>query len=67
MILIRIMGWIGAVGLMTAPFFIDTIAGKAAIVFSLALLTIQMVKVKAWNMVLANTVSIAGYCWSILA
>jgi hypothetical protein len=60
------MAWVGAAGLMAAPFFIDTTGGKALIVFSLVLLSIQMVKLKAWNMVLANTVSIAGYLWSVM-
>ena len=67
MILIRIMGWIGAVGIMAAPFLIETTGGQLLAACSLFLLTIQMIRLKAWNIVLANTVGILGYIWSILS
>lgn len=57
----------GTFGLMVAPFWIDTETGKLAIVASLLVLSVQMMRLKAWNMVLANTVSIAGYMWSLFA
>ena len=67
MVLARISGWIGAVGITAAPFFIATTGGQLLAAVSLLLLTIQMVKVRCWNMVLANTIGIVGYIWSITA
>ena len=67
MVLIRLMGWIGAAGIMAAPFVIETTGGQLLAAGSLFLLTIQLITVRAWNIVLANTVGIIGYLWSILA
>lgn len=59
-------GWIGAAAMMAAPFFIDTDAGKITAAAGLALLTVQAIRLKGWNLVALNIVGIVGYIWSIL-
>jgi hypothetical protein len=48
-----------------APFFIDTAAGKICAIVGLALLTIQALDLKAYNLVLLNLVGTAGYIFSL--
>ena len=50
-----------------SPFVIDTPAGKLAAIFGLTTLTFQAIELKAWNLVILNTIGVMGYTWSILA
>jgi hypothetical protein len=61
--LFELIGWIGAAGLMAAPFIIDSVFGKLLAVFSLGCLVIQAFRLKAYNLVAANSVSIVGYLY----
>lgn len=65
--MMRLASWLGAAAIVAAPFLINAPIGKALAILGLALLSIQMVKLKAWNMVLANTIGIAGYLFSWLS
>jgi hypothetical protein len=49
-----------------APFFIETMAGKLAIILGLILLTIQAINLEAYNLVFTNIVGIIGYMTSII-
>ena len=57
----RFIGWIGAIILMIAPFYADTRLGLFGLVSGLFLITIQAYGLKAYNIVLCNTVGIFGY------
>ena len=65
--LIALTGWLGAAAMVAAPFFIDTDAGKATAALGLALLTVQALDRRLYNLVLLNILGIAGYLWSIFA
>lgn len=58
--------WLGAIALVIAPFFIDTIPGKILASSGLFLLCFQAYRLKAWNLILLNVFGILGYVWSIL-
>lgn len=60
------IAWIGALLLCGAPFFINTLAGKAAAIVGLAILGIQAYKLRAFNIAFCNAVGIMGYIYSIL-
>lgn len=62
-----LFGWTGAAAMMAAPFFIDTDAGKITAGIGLALLTVQAIDIRAFNLVALNLVGIAGYLWSLFA
>jgi len=55
----------GAGALMVAPFIIDTSEGKILACTGLALLTVQALKIRAYNLVLLNLVGVAGYIYSL--
>ena len=55
--------WLGAIGVMIAPFFIDTLMGKAIIIIALSILSTQAYRARLHNLVLANIVSIVGYIY----
>ena len=57
--------WIGAVCMMAAPFIIDTSAGKYLAIVGLALLTLQAIAHKCYNLVLLNIVGIGGYFYAL--
>ena len=57
--------WIGTVLLCMAPFGIDTAAGKTAAIVGLALLTLQALQYRAWNLVTLNAIGIIGYCYAL--
>ena len=61
--LVSFLAWLGAVGISIAPFIIDTEAGKITASVSLFLLTIQAIKLKAWNLVIMNLIGIGGYLY----
>ena len=63
----RIASWLGAAAIVAAPFLINLPIGKGLAILGLSLLSIQMVKLRAWNMVLANTIGIIGYAFSWLS
>lgn len=60
-----IIGWCGAGAMALAPFAIDTDAGKLAAIAGLALLTIQAVDIRAWNLVFLNLAGIIGYSYAL--
>jgi len=62
----KIVGWCGAIMLMIAPFHVDTRAGILGLCVGLLLVTIQMYRLKAYNMVLCNIVGISGYMFVLL-
>jgi hypothetical protein len=64
-VLVKVCGWAGAGALMVAPFIIDTSEGKLLACTGLALLTVQALKIRAYNLVLLNLVGVAGYIYSL--
>ena len=60
-----IIGWCGAGAMALAPFAIDTDAGKLAAIAGLALLTVQAVDIRAWNLVFLNLAGIIGYTYAL--
>lgn len=65
--MIRLASWLGAAAIVAAPFLINLPIGKALACLGLALLSLQAARLKAWNMVLANTIGIVGYLFSWLS
>ena len=57
--------WIGAACMMAAPFIIDTSVGKYLAIVGLALLTLQAIANKCYNLVLLNIVGIGGYFYAL--
>jgi len=62
---IRVAAILGTGAMCVAPFFIDTVPGKICAIVGLALLTIQALDLKAYNLVLLNLVGTAGYLYSL--
>jgi len=60
-----IIGWCGAGAMALAPFAIDTDAGKLAAIAGLALLTLQAIDGKLWNLVFLNIAGIIGYSYAL--
>ena len=58
--LIRSCGWLGAVALVIAPPFIDSDAGKIISIIGLALLTIQAIDKRLYNLVFLNLAASLG-------
>ena len=65
MMLARLTGWLGAGCMALAPFAIDTDAGKLAAIGGLALLTLQAIDGKLWNLVFLNIAGILGYSYAL--
>ena len=63
--MIRAAAILGTGAMCVAPFFIDTVPGKICAIVGLALLTIQALDLKAYNLVLLNLVGTAGYLYSL--
>lgn len=59
------LNWIGTVALATAPFFIDTLEGKALAIVGLLILSLQAYRLKAYNLILLNLVGVIGYSFAI--
>ena len=57
--------WVGGRCMMLAPVNIDTTAGKMLAIAGLAMLTLQAIKGKLWNLVALNLTGIIGYCYAI--
>ena len=64
-ILIDRLGWMGAFCMASAPFVIDTVEGKLMAILGLALLMLQAIASKLWNLVLLNSFGIVGYFYAI--
>ena len=61
-------GWVGAMGLSIAPFFITTHAGLILAVISLVFLCVQTIDKKLHNLTLVQLCGIVGYSfayWSL--
>jgi hypothetical protein len=63
--MISLLSWLGAFCMMAAPFMIDTTAGKLLAITGLALLTLQSIKTRCYNLTLLNITGILGYVYSI--
>lgn len=63
--MIRVAAILGTGAMCVAPFFIDTIPGKICAIVGLALLTLQALDLRAYNLVLLNLVGTAGYLYSL--
>lgn len=63
--MIGFAAWAGAACMMLAPFIIDTDAGKIVAIVGLALLTLQAIANKCYNLVLLNIVGIGGYIYAL--
>jgi len=55
----------GAFCMASAPFVIDTVEGKLMAILGLALLMLQAIDSKLWNLVLLNSFGIVGYFYAI--
>tara|TARA_R100000353_G_scaffold150592_2_gene108972 strand:- start:1557 stop:1754 length:198 start_codon:yes stop_codon:yes gene_type:complete len=64
--MIAAAAWVGAICMALAPFAIDTDAGKVAAIIGLALLTVQALDIRAFNLVFLNLAGIIGYCYALL-
>ena len=61
-----LIGWIGAVLVSIAPFFIDSNGGKLALIAGLLLFTVKAYQAGLRSMVAANVVAIIGYTFSLI-
>ena len=61
----NVMGWVGALALALAPYHMPGVRGYWLACVGLALLTVQATRLRAWNLVGLNLVSIVGY-WSLI-
>ena len=64
-ILVDRLGWMGAFCMASAPFVIDTFEGKQMAILGLALLMLQAIDSKLWNLVVLNSFGIVGYFYAI--
>lgn len=63
--MIRLAGYVGAALMCGAPFFIDSDGGKFCAIAGLALLTLQAVDLRAYNLVALNICGIIGYTYAL--
>jgi hypothetical protein len=63
--MIALLGWVGALCMAGAPFIIDTDAGKILAIVGLALLSVQAVDSKLYNLLLLNLAGIGGYTYAL--
>ena len=61
-----IFNWLGAAALAAAPFLINLIIGKLLAIIGLILLTVQAVKLQAYNLVMLNLIGVIGYLYSLV-
>ncbi len=64
MSLIARLGWMGAACMAAAPFVIDTPEGKLLAITGLALLMLQAIESRLWNLVALNSLGIMGYFYA---
>jgi len=62
---IGFIGWCGAGAMALAPFIIDMDAGKILAIVGLALLSVQAVDSKLYNLLLLNLAGIGGYFYAL--
>jgi hypothetical protein len=60
-----VMGWVGACALALAPYHMPGVRGYWLACVGLALLTVQATRLRAWNLVGLNLISIVGY-WGLI-
>ncbi|MCP4950422.1 MAG: hypothetical protein GY922_01040 [Proteobacteria bacterium] len=63
--MIGFCAWVGAACMVAAPFIIDTDAGKLLAIAGLALLTVQAVATKSYNLIMLNVLGIGGYLYAL--
>ena len=63
--MIGFCAWVGAACMVAAPFIIDTDAGKMLAIAGLALLTVQAVATKSYNLIMLNVLGIGGYLYAL--
>lgn len=63
--MIGFCAWMGAACMVVAPFIIDTNAGKVLAIAGLALLTVQAVATKSYNLIMLNVLGIGGYLYAL--
>ena len=63
--MIGFCAWAGATCMVVAPFIIDTDAGKLLAIAGLALLTVQAVATKSYNLIMLNVLGIGGYLYAL--
>jgi len=63
--MIGFCAWVGAACMVAAPFIIDTDAGKLLAITGLALLTVQAVATKSYNLIMLNVLGIGGYLYAL--
>lgn len=63
--MIGFCAWLGAALMVVAPFIIDTDAGKLLAIAGLALLTVQAVATKSYNLIMLNVLGIGGYFYAL--
>ena len=63
--MIGFIGWMGALAMAGAPFIIDTDGGKILAIVGLALLSVQAVDSKLYNLLLLNLAGIGGYTYAL--
>ena len=61
----NVRGWVGACALALAPYHMPGVRGYWLACVGLALLTVQATRLRAWNLVGLNLISIVGY-WSLI-
>lgn len=63
--MIGFIGWLGALAMAGAPFIIDTGEGKILAIVGLALLSVQAIDSKLYNLLLLNLAGIGGYTYAL--
>ena len=63
--LIRSCGGLGAIALVIAPPFIDSDIGKIISIIGLALLTLQAIDKRLYNLVFLNLAASLGYAYAL--
>ena len=62
--MLTVIAWVGTVCMAVAPFLIDTPEGKLLAITGLALLMLQAIDSKLWNLVALNSLGIIGYFYA---
>lgn len=59
------LGWVGTVLVAVSPPIIDSDLGKILALSGLALLTVQAIQTRMYNLIILNTTGIIGYAYAI--
>ena len=65
MMIAKAIEWFGVALLCAAPFLIDSSTGKIMAMVGLGLLCLQAYRLRAYNLLVLNTVGIIGYCYAL--